>query len=382
MSCSRTWEVEAARDGRLGEQERKAHARHVAECSDCRREQRALDELQVGLRAVAGSEVSDGKLRHGRQALLERALAERNERGRARHGYRRPLAVALAAAALALVVWWGFGGAASSAIVVRAARGASYRRYEEGGRQIIDLERGRLEIEVGHAEGEPRLRVRTPDGVVDDVGTTFVVEVAAGRTELVEVSVGLVRVALVGRPVAMVEPGLRYRPYKSADVTASTADAGSVTSTGLHLDAPSEPIAQPEPIAQRQTPMPPRATRDSSRFRGPKGPRKPPQTSVTERPRTTASDSDAGDDGSPSGRAFAEAVQTLDRGEAVEAARRFRAFAQTYPTDRRAEDAGYLRVVAWLRAGKRAEARSAAEEFLRRYPAGFRRQDVERLLLH
>lgn len=377
MSCSRTWEVEAARDGRLGEREQKAHARHLAECEDCRREQRALDELQAGLRAVACGAVSDAQLRHGRQALLERVLAERNVRAPDGRAYRRPLAVALVAAALALFVWVGFHRAPSSKVVVRATPGTSYRRYEDGGRHVIALEGGRLEIEVEHAEGEPRLRVLTPDGVLDDVGTTFVVSVSEARTELVEVSVGLVRAAIAGRPAAMVEPGQVYRPYPETSVVVSKADASSVASS-----AP-EGATEPEGVAQRGAPpMPPLAAGKPNIDTGAKAQPKSSHTTTPMKSRTKADDFDAAEDDSPAGRSFAEAVQTLDRGEAVDAARRLRTFVRTYPTDRRAEDAGYLRVVAWLRAGKNAEARSAAEEFLRRYPQGFRRQELERLLVH
>ena len=120
MSCSRTWEVEAARDGRLGERERRAHTRHLADCADCRRELRALEELQAGLCAVADAEVSDTTLRRGRQLLLERALAERNVGGPERLQDRRPLALAFIAAALALVAWMSFHRAAPIIAISRS----------------------------------------------------------------------------------------------------------------------------------------------------------------------------------------------------------------------------------------------------------------------
>jgi hypothetical protein len=371
MSCSRRWEVEAARDGRLGERERKAHVRHLVECVDCRREQRELEELRAGLRAVVDHEVSQPGVRHGRKALLERALAERNRHAEKSPGRGRPLSIALVAAALGLALWFGLRPAWSPAIVVEAARGTSYRRYQDAGRPVIQLDSGRLSIKVQHSEGEPRLRVLTPDGELEDIGTTFTIEVKAGRTELVAVVVGLVRVSITGQPVAMVEPGQRYRPYAAASVVAAGPTRGS---------EPSGPSPQPpEPnvsAEQRVPPMP----REKAAVRT-----EPALLSLRAHAKPVASlskaqDGDAGDESSPPARAFAQAVRTLERGETVEAARRFKAFVQTFPSDLRAEDAGYLRVVAWLRAGKSAEARSAAAEFLRRYPQGFRRQDVERLL--
>ncbi len=43
------------------------------------------------------------------------------------------------------------------------------------------------------------------------------------------------------------------------------------------------------------------------------------------------------------------------------------------------EDAAYLRVLALQRAGEQTSMRAAARDYLRRYPSGFRRAEVERL---
>ena len=51
----------------------------------------------------------------------------------------------------------------------------------------------------------------------------------------------------------------------------------------------------------------------------------------------------------------------------------FRAFAENYPGDPRAEDADYMAIVALQRAGRHAAAAQAARVYLIRYPQGARR---------
>jgi hypothetical protein len=63
-----------------------------------------------------------------------------------------------------------------------------------------------------------------------------------------------------------------------------------------------------------------------------------------------------------------------------EAAAAFARFGGACSADRRAEDAAYLEVVALARAGRTAEARSAAQAYLSKFPHGFRRQESERFL--
>jgi outer membrane protein assembly factor BamD (BamD/ComL family) len=69
----------------------------------------------------------------------------------------------------------------------------------------------------------------------------------------------------------------------------------------------------------------------------------------------------------------------LDDGEDARAATAFSTFIAKHPSDPRAEDAAYLRVIALQRAGSAVDMKEAAEDYLRRYPAGFRRSEVERL---
>jgi TolA-binding protein len=76
---------------------------------------------------------------------------------------------------------------------------------------------------------------------------------------------------------------------------------------------------------------------------------------------------------------FRAAMVALDAGDVREAAAAFTSFLLRYPRDPRAEDAAYLRVIAFQRCGADVEMRQAAQQYLLRYPAGFRRTEVERL---
>ncbi len=74
---------------------------------------------------------------------------------------------------------------------------------------------------------------------------------------------------------------------------------------------------------------------------------------------------------------FAEALAALHAGRPTDAAERFEAVAAQAPTGPRAEDADYLAVVAWMRAGRPERVRDAARRYLARHGDGFRRREVE-----
>jgi TolA-binding protein len=72
-------------------------------------------------------------------------------------------------------------------------------------------------------------------------------------------------------------------------------------------------------------------------------------------------------------------MAALDRGDNRAAAEGFARFLRDHPGDARAEDAAYLRVIALQRCGDHNGVRAAGLEYLRRFPAGFRRSEVEML---
>ena len=69
----------------------------------------------------------------------------------------------------------------------------------------------------------------------------------------------------------------------------------------------------------------------------------------------------------------------LDAGDNARAAAAFALFMRDHPEDSRVEDAAYLRVLAFQRSGDAAGMKNAADDYLRRFPQGFRRADVETL---
>jgi TolA-binding protein len=73
---------------------------------------------------------------------------------------------------------------------------------------------------------------------------------------------------------------------------------------------------------------------------------------------------------------FRAAIDLLEAGQNLEAAAAFARFSARHPRDARAEDAAYLRVLALVRAGARADAESAALRYLHDHPAGLRRVEV------
>jgi len=76
---------------------------------------------------------------------------------------------------------------------------------------------------------------------------------------------------------------------------------------------------------------------------------------------------------------FRAAMSLLDAGENRRAAAGFASFVEAHPRDPRAEDAAYSLVIALQRSGSEDDAKRAAQDYLKRYPAGFRRAEVEKL---
>ena len=327
--CPRTFEAEAARDGRLAGAERASFERHAASCADCAGEVRALEGLGAALR-TGGSEADDLRVRRERTRLLaafDRSLVAPERRWKLRPWMAAPPVLA-AAAALLVRTPMAPPVASSPGAVVRAEGTAVWSDRREGGREEVRLDRGALWIHVV-PEAEGHLLVRLPDGELEDTGTTFTVSADGGRTTRVAVEEG--RVALRIHGLAEVSLG-----------------AGEVW-------VPALPVATDSPRPSLRPADAPPAPSSSARLAS---------------PRVASHAPDASAD-------FREAMAAFDAGNAREAATRFAAFVARHAGDARAEDAAYLEVIALQRCGDRAGVGSAAADYLRRYPAGFRRSEVE-----
>ena len=182
---------------------------------------------------------------------------------------------------------------------------------------------------------ERRLLVILPDGELEDIGTTFSVSADAGRTTRVTVQDGSVVLRLRGAPPLALGAGDSWTPSQPSP--------------------PAAPIVAPSSSSDRSLPAPRSAklTPSAEPTPGARGP-------------------------DPSAD-FRAAMSAFDGGNAAHAAALFSAFLSDHPRDSRSEDAAYLRVLALQRAGDSAAMKRAAGDYLRRYPRGFRRAEVEQL---
>jgi hypothetical protein len=333
-TCPRLFEAEAMRDGRLEGAERASYERHVVTCAACAREVRALERLAASLRASGLDEVDELRIRREKTRLLgalDRTLVAPEHRGT--RGRRLIGVASVAAAAVCVLVIWRARSPASAArassAVVHADGVAVWSERRDGDREEVRLERGALWIHVGHAPGDGRLVVVLPDGELEDIGTTFTVSAENGRTKRVTVEEGHVLLRLRDRSVLTIGSGETW----VADVPAPVACATVAPSSEPPASAPPRSSAVPVGSATA------------------------PDLSVE----------------------FRAAMSALDVGDDCEAATRFGSFLQRHPGAPRAEDAAYLRVITLQRCGDAEATREAAMTYLRLYPAGFRRAEVEPL---
>jgi hypothetical protein len=339
-TCLRLFEVEALRDGRISGAERAQFERHLATCAACAREAEELAALGRALREEPPprDELHRRRERTRLLAAFDRSLIA-GERPWSRRQRWSVLVAAAALLAVSIFVWRAFPTREplqEPNAVIRADAATLWSRRMQGGREQIALERGALWIRVAHGTSSAPLLVVLPDGELEDIGTTFSVAVEAGRTTRVSVEEGSVVLRIRGQAPVTIEQGGAWPAMTEPPASASA------------------PVLEPAPSASQAARPPPSS-------------RSPPRSGTrVEAERAASKDFRAG-------------VAALERGDNGEAALRFERFIEQHPEDTRAEDAAYLRVLALQRAGDVATLRAAAQQYLSRFPAGFRRKDVERL---
>jgi hypothetical protein len=348
MRCSRSFQVEALRDGRLEGAERKTFERHLAGCAACAREADEMEKLAAAARAGATDERGADELRIFRErtrllgafdrALLSSGLPALTTTRR----WLAPANVALLLAALVVIWRWhpsvepvppAHPGIRAGATTIWSSRRG------DGGREEITLRHGLLRIHVDHAAGEQPLLVRLPDGELEDIGTTFTVIVDDAQTTRVTVEDGRVALRLRGRPAVDIGAGEVWSPEPVRAVLAPPAAP----------PAGEDVAGQPRPPAAR-----------------------PARSLRTRAPQPAAAAPDPLAD-------FRAASAALRAGDNRGAASAFARFLDEHARDPMAEDAAYLRIIALQRLGAGGETRRAAETYLQRFPTGFRRAEVERL---
>jgi hypothetical protein len=344
--CPRLFEVEAARDGRLTGAALASLERHMTGCAACLREAKALDGLADALRASPPDDTGADELHARRERTRLLAAFDRAQVGPEHHsGARRRLVWSVAVAALVaciLVLWRVRPGEKTlhASAIVHADSTAVWSERRDGSREKIVLERGGLSIHVDHSAGEGRLLVVLPDGELEDTGTTFTVSAEDGRTTRVAVQDGTVVLRINGQHPVAVGAGDTWVPE------ARLAASARASSAPLPEPVPSERLALSPPLSSA--------------------------------PRRTSAPSATAPESAPSVD-FRAAMAALDVGDNAEAATAFERFLVKHPRDPRAEDAAYLRVIALQRSGDSARMQQAAQEYLRRYPAGFRHAEMETL---
>lgn len=356
--CPRLFEAEARRDGRLTGVERASFERHLATCPACAREVDALEALAGPLRDGAASLGAD-ELHARRERLRLLSAFERSRLGsEAQPGVVRRWWPALAAALVVVMLGVVFVRSRSelaspvessvASATIHAQGAATWSRQLDEHVERVVLSEGTLRIQREHRARAPRLVVVLPDGELEDIGTTFYVSVSGGRTTRVVVDEGRVVLRLRGRaPVTLARGGTFTA---SAPVSATSA-----------LSPALDPSASSRgPASTRTTP----ASRVPAVAPTPAG--------VSGSPSAAADDSASRD--------FRAATAALDAGDNSGAAAGFARFLAQHARDARAEDAAYLRVIALQRSGGVDATRRAASDYLRRYPRGFRRAEVEALL--
>lgn len=308
-TCARVWEVSAARDGRLGAAAASALEGHIERCDDCRRERDALEAVREQLQGATAGELDDLSLRRLRARTLEAAGNARLAPARSSRPVVLLLAGALALGAIALVARPSphVPTVRATDVTTTDEGGARWSAHEDVESRRIVLREGKVRLAVDRPAGGKRLVVEVPDGEIEDVGTTFHVEVSDGHTRRVHVDEGSVVLRLDGQP--------------------SIALAHGETWEASPRVAVEPPVIAPSAAA-------------------------PPAPSARPAPRASAS-----------------------------------AVASASPARREVDDAGpeeedraYVEVVRLLREGREHEARTAAVVYLRRFPSGFRRAEVEKVL--
>jgi len=339
-TCPRLFEAEAWRDGRLTGVEAEKFRAHVSTCPSCSHEVQRLDALGRALRASVPASPDELHVRRERTRLLAAFDAQLVPVPR-QANVKRWLALGIAVlACVAMLVALRSPApkpaavippapAAAEPVVVHADNGAQWSRQAENQRETIRLQSGALSIHVDHRASPRRLLVLLPDGELEDIGTTFSVSADAGQTTHVSVEEGSVVLRLQGRPPLALAAGDSWHPPAPSVPPASATPPPATRST--------KTVASPAPVPSTSTPAP------------------------------------------DSAEEFRDAMAAFNRGDNSQAAALFRGFVVAHPRDSRTEDACYLRVLALQRTGNANATQDAAADYLRRYPGGFRKAEIERL---
>jgi len=339
--CSRLWEIDPYREGRLGAGDARSFERHLLACEACRTQVKRDERLRELARALPDDGPTALSLRRLRTRVLRDAAAGVAPPAASR-GLRAGIAALVVVVGAGLGVWAfaahraqpslahvtvvvtppmapteGTPSAQPAEALAGAVVPSGVARWSQtrarGVEQVV-LDDGVLRLHVRPQVVGERFLVMLPDGELEVRGTTFEVSVEEGATTRVHVDEGVVDVRLRGR-----EP----RRLGAGETWSATALAASSS----------------------------------------------PTHAVRPRPSASAAVADGGT-------AYATAIRLLRDGRNDEAASALHAFVLSQPGAAQAEDASFLEAVALARAGRSDAAALAAEHHLASFPASFHRREA------
>jgi len=341
--CSRQWEIDPYRDGRLGARDAQSFQRHLSTCEACTTQLEQDERLRTLAQALPEDAPSELSLRRLRGRVL-RDIAMGVAPPTSSRALRLILAT-LALAGLAMGAWALVGHRPPPEIAVRvpetatpattpgapeptealagavvASTGARWLQERVHGVERVVLDDGALRVHVRSQVAGERFLVMLPDGELEVRGTTFEVSVEHGATTRVHVEEGEVEVRLHGQETRRLTTGETWR------ISAPLASSALLAPSGL-------------PSRTRSTPATSAAVADGAA-------------------------------------AYAMAIGLLREGRNDEAAAAFHTLVQSQPSASQAEDASFLEAVALARAGRGNAAASEAEDHLVRFPGSFHRREA------
>jgi hypothetical protein len=316
--------VEASRDGRLSAGESQQLREHLRDgCAACRQQTRFLGWLADALPRGGGSD-DEVALRRLRRAIV----SEAHERlsGASTPVWRRTAVRVAAVVCLALAAGYLYGRTPQIRVTPLTAE-RNVAQHLEGDREVVVLGEGTYELTVQRNWFDRSVVVHVPDGEIEDVGTVFSVRVEHARTARVHVTRGAVVLHLGGVPELRLLAGSEWSAAPVPEIVA--------------------PVITVEPA---------------------------PVDLVPAEPSELANDHESEPKVAPQKQRHPRRVLHAARAHAEPDA-------ETSVSDENtSEDAVYLRVLDLLHQRRMNDARRLGESYLERFPNGFRRPEIERLV--
>jgi TolA-binding protein len=334
--------VEAARDGRLTGTARASFDAHLSTCAICTKEAEVLEGLAQGLRSLRPEEVDDVALRRLRNDLLEAVDAEQTGRGkrgaRRARSMARVVAFAMAAILVGLVGFFSWRAMTSG-------RAEHDGRDSKEARETQHVTEPVASMQMAPAQQAQQAQAEQTSIDVTTVEGTRYTRAIVADAEVFELAAGKLRLQ-VRRPT-----GGRRVLVKVPD--GEIEDLGTVFDV-LVSDGHTQRVVVDEGRVIVRVKAAPAVTVEAgktwTREMGP----------ATSASANTNTNTNANTNATANAKASASASAKAN-------------------ADGNAEDAAYLDVIRLLRQGREEEARAAAASYLRAFPKGFRRAEMERV---